>query len=268
MLEPDDARDPVDASYDWPLELDTAIDEARQNGIDVAFTVTGTPDWVEGGSTPTDPRDYANFLTAAARRFPSVRLWVIWDAPAQSFTASRYARLLDGAYAALKARNRGNSVVGGNSATAGKVRPQRWISSLKLPNGKRPRMDLYGHDAASSRRPDLDARSLGCGRADLSDVDTLNGWVRDAFGSKRLFITNYTLPTNDNWRYDFKVSTANQASWLTAALRIAKRQSYIYSLAYNGLYDEESRPENDQVKAGLIDVDGTKRAAFNAFKRG
>ena len=79
---------------------------------------------------------------------------------------------------------------------------------------------------------------------------------------------DFTLPTNDNWRYDFKVSASTQASWLTAALRIAKRQKYIYSLAYNGLYDEESRGDDKQVESGLIALDGTKRSAFNAFKRG
>ena len=277
VLKPDSARDPLDASYDWPLELDTAIDEAKQNGIDVALTVTGTPGWANGDKAPriapNDPKAYADFLTAAAARYPGVHLWVIWDGPTQSenfqpVSASRYARLLDGAYVALKAKSKLNRVVGGNSFTVGKITPQRWIRSLKLPNGKRPRMDLYGHDAFSTRRPNLDAVTLGKGTADLSDIDTLHEWVDDAFGSKRLFITNFTLPTNDNWRYDFKVSASTQASWLTAALRIAKREKYIYSLAYTGLYDEESRPDNNQVESGLIELDGTKRSAFNAFKRG
>ena len=120
-------------------------------------------------------------------------------------------------------------------------------------------MDFYGHDAFSTRRPNLDAVTLGKGTADLSDIDTLNEWVDDAFGNKRLFITNFTLPTNDNWRYDFKVSASTQASWLTAALRIAKREKYIYSLAYNGLFDEESRGDDKQVESGLIALDGTKR---------
>ena len=84
VLEPDDARDPLDAGYDWPLELDTAIDEARRNGIDVALTVTGTPEWANGDKAahaPTNPKDYADFLTAAAERYPGVHLWVIWDGP-------------------------------------------------------------------------------------------------------------------------------------------------------------------------------------------
>ena len=252
LFKPDAARDPLDAGYDWPLELDTAIDEARRNGIDVALTVTGTPKWAGGGRAPTNPKDYADFLTAAAERYPGVHLWVIWEAPTATFSPSRYARLLDGAYAALKAKSTRNRVVGGNSSTSS---APRWIGRLKLPSGKRPRMDLYGHDASSRRRPAAD------------DFDALNDRVRDAFGAKRLFV-NYALPTNANSRYDFRVSTADQAAYLSAALRIAKRASYIETLAYNGLYDEESRPDGKQLESGLIAIDGTKRAAFNAFKRG
>ena len=277
VMKPDNARDPLDTGYDWPDEIDTAIDEAKRNGLQVALTVTGAPEWANGGKeprfAPTDPKDYADFLTAAASRYPGVHLWVIWDGPTQSenfqpVSATRYAKLLDGAYAALKAKSSRNKVVGGNSFTIGKVSPQKWIKGLKLANGKRPRMDFYGHDAFSTRRPNLKAVTLGKGTADLSDIDTLDEWVKDAFGNKRLFLTNFTLPTNTNWRYDFKVSPASQASWLTAAFKIAKSQSYIYSLAYNGLYDEEARPDNRQVESGLIDVEGTKRAAYNAFKKG
>ena len=32
VLEPLDATDPLDASYDWPDEIDTAISEARATG--------------------------------------------------------------------------------------------------------------------------------------------------------------------------------------------------------------------------------------------
>lgn len=277
VFKPDDGKDPVDTGYDWPAEIDTAIDEAKRNGMDVALTVTGTPEWANGEKeprfAPTQPQDYADFLTAAAKRYPAIHLWVIWDGPTQAenfqpVSASRYARLLDGAYAALKARSKLNKVVGGNSYTTGKITPQKWISALKLANGKRPRMDFYGHDASSGRRPDIKAKPLSGGRADLSDVDTLTDWVRDAFGNKRLFLTRFTLPTNRNWRYDFRVTPSAQASWMTASFRIARSQSSVYTLAYNGLLDEDPRGDNTEVKSGLIDGDGVKRRAYSAYKKG
>ena len=202
-----------------------------------------------------------------------MHLWVIWDGPTQSenfqpVSATRYARLLDGAYAALKAREqaqprRRRQLLHRRQGHAAALDPLAQARQRQAPADGllRPRRVL--HAPPGPRRV-----TLGKGTADLSDIDTLHEWVDDAFGTKRLFITNFTLPTNDNWRYDFKVSASTQASWLTAALRIAKREKYIYSLAYNGLYDEESRGDDKQVESGLIELDGTKRSAFNAFKRG
>src|SRR3954468_8418966 len=39
------ATDVDDPSYEWPDEIDTAISEAKRQGISVALTVTGTPSW-------------------------------------------------------------------------------------------------------------------------------------------------------------------------------------------------------------------------------
>ena len=188
VLKPDNARDPLDASYDWPLELDTAIDEATQNGIDVALTVTGTPGWANGDKAPryapTDPKDYADFLTAAAKRYPGVHLWVIWDGPTQSENfqpsprplrapARRRLRRAEGREQAQPRRRR--QLVHRRQGRAAALDPP-----LKLPNGKRPRMDFYGHDAFSTPAPGPRRVTLGKGTADLSDIDTLTS------GSRRL----------------------------------------------------------------------------------
>ncbi len=160
----------------------------------------GTPAWANGGRTPdwapTAPRDYARFLTAAARRYPAVRHWMIWGEPTKStnFQPLRsdsgrrlrgrglrgphiYARMLDRAYGALKAVSRANLVIGGNTFTVGTVSPRRWIQALRLPSGRRPRMDLYGHNPFTARRPVLSQPPLGRGYADFGDLDTLAGWL-------------------------------------------------------------------------------------------
>jgi hypothetical protein len=223
QLEPLEAKDPLDASYEWPDQIDTAISEARANGIQVGLTVTGTPEWAKRD----DPKAYAAFVTAAARRYAAVHLWTI--EPPKSVSGRAHARQLDAAYAALKARSKRNRVIGGNSAGNGAA---RWIRSLKLANGKAPRMDFYGHSTTRALTAD--------------DVEEL----ADAAG-KRLFLT-LSLTVN-----------SSQSSRLRSALRVARRSSDVYSLAYRSLYDE------DTTKTGLIDsVDNTKRAAFAAFKNG
>src|SRR3954453_15268448 len=72
-LEPLDAKDVDDPSYEWPDEIDTAISEARSAGLQVALTVTGTPSWSKKTT------DFATFAAVAAKRYPSVHLWTIWD---------------------------------------------------------------------------------------------------------------------------------------------------------------------------------------------
>lgn len=223
FLEPLDARDPLDASYEWPDDVDTALAEARKKGIAVGLTVTGLPEWSSAKRT----RDLADFLTAAARRYKRVHLWSIWENPSKTFSASRYARVLDKSYAALKRRSKRNVVVGGNSKGSN---ANRWLRGLKLPNGKRPRMDLYGHDAGS--------------KLTNSTVRKLSRKAKH-----RLFVT---LGVEEGSR---------QASRVKSALRVARRSKRVATLAYDGLYD-------DTTPTGLLDPDGSKRAAFNAFKRG
>ena len=51
----------------------------------VALLVEDAPPWANGGRpaiwAPTDAGDYADFLAAAARRYPLVRRWMIWGEP-------------------------------------------------------------------------------------------------------------------------------------------------------------------------------------------
>jgi hypothetical protein len=224
VLKPLEAKDPVDASYEWPDQIDTAISEARANKIQVALVVTGKPDWAKRD----DARAYADFLTAAARRYKAVHIWTIGEDPGKSLSGRVYARQLDAAYAALKARGSRNRVIGGNSTGNGAA---RWIRSMKLANGKAPRMDLYGH---TTTRP-----------LTADDVEEL----ADAAG-ERLFL-NLSLTAN-----------SSQASRLRAALRVAKRSSDVFSLGYRAVMDD------GDAQTGLIDVNNEKRASYNAFKRG
>src|SRR5215218_4752915 len=94
-LEPLDAKDVEDPSYEWPEEIDTAIAEAKSAGLQVALTVTGTPDWSEKTG------DFPTFVRVAPKRYPSVHLWSIWDGKYPG-GARKYAQLLDGAYTSLK----------------------------------------------------------------------------------------------------------------------------------------------------------------------
>ncbi len=296
---PANPTDPNDVAYVWPAELDSAVAQAATAGMRVALLVQGTPGWANRGRdqrwAPTRVGDYADFLRAAARRYPSVRLWSIWGEPTRRDNflplyherrdrgltrkmkkgPHTYARLLDASYAALKRANRRNLVIGGNSFVTGDVSPRNWIKNLRLPNGRPPRMDLYGHNPFSSRRPNLKRGPLGHGFADFSDLDTLSRWV-DRYLAKprgkrrlRLFLAEFFIPTDHfNHEFNFYVKRRTAASWLTDALRITRRWSRIYALGWFSLYDDPPNAKGDEVNRGLLDHRGRRKPAYSAFKRG
>ena len=298
---PANPRDPADPAYAWPLQIDRAIGEGGAQGIQVSVLVMQTPPWANGGRewrwAPTRPQDYADFLEAASRRYPQVRHWMIWSEPTKadnfqplSPDGSRrlrgralrgprlYAQMLDRAYAALKRVSRRNIVIGGNTFTVGTVSPLRFIQALRLPNGKPPRMDLFGHNPFSARTPKLSQRPLGRGYADISDLDTLTKWLDRNLRRKKAGCTVdgcgcssprcRSRPTTPTSSSTSTLSQKTQADWIRRALRIARRWKRIYTFGYLGLYDDPVRPAGDQVERGLIERSGRRKPGFTAFKRG
>jgi hypothetical protein len=295
---PADPKDPADPAYSWPTEVDRAVAEGRRYGIGVSILLSGAPGWANGGRpsiwAPRRPGDFADFASAAARRYPGIRHWMIWGEPskatrfqplvnatgrrlsrAQRRGPRRYARILDASYAALKRVNRRNLVIGGNTWTGGDVLPLNFIRAMRLPGGRRPRMDLYGHNPFGIRIPDLRESPVAFGHADYSDLDTLTRWLdrygyRDRRGRRlRLFLSEYTIPTDhSNYEFNFWVTWRTQAKWLAAALRIARRWPRIHTLGYLGLYDDPPRPDGLEVNRGLLTRTGKRKPAFYTFQEG
>jgi hypothetical protein len=93
---PRNASDPNDPAYDWTV-YDRAVRKAAEDGIQVLFSIYGTPAWANGGQSPNvAPRfgiDLRNFAYAAALRYggtfqgadgtplPAVRDWLAWQQP-------------------------------------------------------------------------------------------------------------------------------------------------------------------------------------------
>ena len=297
---PASPRDPGDPAYQWPSELDLVLSEARRYGIQVSVLLIWSPSWANGGRdrrwAPTRPKDFADFAAAASKRYPGVRYWMVWSEPSKAgnfqplaeATAVRkrltpvqrrgpriYATMLDATYGALKRVGRRDLVIGGNTFTTGTIVPLNFIRAMRLPGGRRPRLDLYGHNPFTLRRPDLREDPFRSGYADFSDLDTLAGWV-DRYlwrrrGTKRpgLFLSEFTLPTDHpNHEFNFYVTREIQAAWLARALRIARSWKRIHTLGWLSLYDDPPRPEGDEVNRGLLERDGGRKPSYQAYKEG
>jgi len=284
---------PSDPAYRWPADVTYAIRQARRYRIRVALLITDTPRWANGGRSaawaPRRASDFGRFARAAARRYRSVRHWLIWGEPSRQenfrplprFECTgprRYARMLDSAYVHLKRQNRRNLVIGGNTFTTGHVAPRQFIKCMAYRRRSRPRMDMYGHNPFTRRRPNLRKRPLGFGYADFSDLDTLARWLDRYLGRRRgrrlkLFLSEWTIPTDHaNHEFNFWTTRRVAASWLRSALRITRRWSRIYTLGWVGLYDEEPNGPNgrhgDDVHRGLLDSSGAKKPAYFVYKGG
>ncbi len=284
-VEPANPRSPEDPSYRWPAALDQAVAEGRRTGIQVALLVNQAPKWSNGGKPEIfrpRPRAFADFLAAASRKYPTVRRWMVWGEPnrfavfrpnkrGSSAGPRAYAKLLDASYGALKEVSARNIVIGGMTFTGSggaDMPPRQWLSRMRLPNGRPPRLDWYGHNPFSTRFPDLSDGPIPGGFRDISDIDLLSREVARVYPRRRpkLWLSEYVIQSDHgSTEFNVFVSKKGQAQWLTGAFRAANSLPSVAGLGWLALQDD---PESKLSRNyGLITADGTRKPSFRAFRR-
>lgn len=297
---PANPLDPNDPAYTWPSYLTESLAAADAAGMQTQVLVLGTPPWANGGKSwefvPDNYKDFGDFSQAISKRYPSVDHWMVWGEPNrapnfQPFTPVRnptkkklnkaeqvaprnYAQVLDAAYAGFKAADPGDNVIGGNTYTsAGKddINPYQWIRYLKLPNGQRPRMDMWGHNPygfdlpklknpKSKRKTDKPAPR---GTVPFSDIRYLVRELDKNFKGKRfkLFLSEWGVPTgfkDKDLLYALKPKVAK--AWVKAGYKIARQYKRIYTLGWIHPVD------GDRASQGLLDRSGKRKATYKVFK--
>ena len=283
-----------DPAYRWSAEIDYAIRQGARYHMRVLLEVSQTPRWANGGRAasypPSRPSDLASFLTAAARRYPAVHLWMIWGEPnhkvnfgslvparasartltrAQAAAPRLYAQMVDASYGALKRVNTRNLIIGGDTYTTGDISTPLWIRYMRLPNGHPPRMDLYGHNPFSWRRaPNLANPPSPQNEVDFSDLARLERLVDHNLAPPHrtigLFLSEWTIPTAP-WddSFNFYATPSVQAQWIRDACGIVRRSPWIYALGWTpSPYDG---PDGTTAE-GLIYHDGARKPGYYAFK--
>jgi hypothetical protein len=282
-VRPGDPTDPSDPSYRWPASLQTAIAEGVRYGVRLALTVEGFPAWSNGGRgptwAPTDARDFANFMQAASRMYPTVHRWLILNEvnyfknfqplpPHSSVGPERYAELLDAAYGALKGVSPANLVIGGMTYSAGTISAPKFIRWMRLPDGAPPRMDYYGYNPYSTRYPRLDKRAYSPDAYEINDIGSLHrelaGIYRPTGHVPKLWLSEFGISDSPSSAFDYYVSRAVQALWVTAAFRLVDSVSYVAALGWFELLDQSPPPANPLTE-GLMTVNGTPKPSFYAY---
>jgi hypothetical protein len=284
--------DPGDPAYRWPPEIDEAVQLAPHYGIRLMLQVMNSPPWANGGRSgewaPND-RDYARFLIAASRRYPSIRHWMIWGETnrrevfrpmpnASPVGPRRYARLLAAAYRGLKRTSRRNRVIGGMTWSFGHVYPAQFARWMRLPNGRPAPLDLWGHNPFTSRFPDLRLRNF-VGFPGARDFGGLDTFVRELRGvyhadrrrfryrGPRLWLSEFTIPSDRaTYEFNFWTTRRGQARWVTEAYRVARRTPWIAGLGWIGLLDDPAGTPSGRTN-GLMTYEGERKPAYFAYKR-
>ena len=149
-----------DPAYRWQT-ADTVLNGLHERGIEPLVTLYGAPAWANGGRKPNAPpkssRTFSDFAYAAAKRYPFVRKWTIWNEPNQNLylagtSPSLYVKtLLNPGYAAIHRANRRALVAGGVTAprgNSGGYGPLAWVRGLAAAHAK---LDAYAHNPYPTR---------------------------------------------------------------------------------------------------------------------
>jgi hypothetical protein len=270
---PKDAASPRDPAYDW-RRPDRILGGLRRYGLTPVLTLVGTPRWANGGRPPNfappHPRDFHRFAIAAARRYPWVRYWLIWNEPNKRLwlrptRAAIYVQhLLNPGYEAIHAVLPHARVGGGVTAPRGGlggVAPVVWVHGMAAAHAE---LDAYAHHPYPSS-PGETPSSGGCKNCPSITMATLPKLlilVRRSFGPKPVWLTEYgyqTKPPDDF----LGVPPKRQATMLSLAALRAWRLSRV-TMLIQYLYRDEVALSRFQT--GLVFADDRPKPSLQAFR--
>jgi hypothetical protein len=300
---PLDGFDPADPAYDWS-RYDAIVTNAAAQGVQVVFSIFGTPPWANGGRPPTraplHPADLEAFAAAAAARYsgtyaladgtvlPRVARWTAWNEPNLPIglvpqwkrvgghwriqSAIDYAHIcnavVDGVHSTLL---RGDLVACGDTAPRGNNAP----ASIRPTTS--PLAFIRAMKTAGARGFDAYAHHPYPGSP--SESPTTRPAARTAvdFGNLDTLISLVTQLYGrkpiwvDEYGYetnppDFMlgVTQAKQALYLTQSIALARANPRITMLLWFLLRDE---PRLGGWQSGLETAAGRRKPAFGAFAR-
>jgi len=266
--------EPKPGVFDWS-GYDTVLGGLHARGIEPVLTLVSTPRWANGGQSsnwaPTSGATFAAFAAAAAKHYPYVRRWLIWNEPNQrrwlrpTEPAVYVQKLLNPAYAAIHRVHPGALVAGGVTApraATGGVSPVAWIHGMAEAHAH---LDAYAHNPYPLD-PGETPTSGGCDHCATLTMATLPRLIADvraAFGAKtRIWLSEYGYQTDPPDRL-LGVPDATQARYLDeAALRAYLAPRVDMLVQY--LVQDDSQLAGWQ--SGLMTASGARKPSYAAFQ--
>lgn len=257
-------------AYSWG-SADRVLKALRRHHIDIVLGISGCPRWANGGRrpnvAPTSSPFIRDFAHAAARRYPWVRRWLIWNEPNQSRFLNPPSpevyvqRILNPAYTALHTSNPRNRVGGGGTAPRGNLSPVTWIRRMAAAGAK---LDAYAHHPYPEDPHAETPVSGGCGHCrsiTMATLDRLGRETLKAWGPIPLWLTEYGYQTNPPDR-EQGVSWPKQVLFEGEAALRAYRAARVDMLIHFLLRDD---PAPAGWQSGLLTARGLPKLAAQAF---
>jgi hypothetical protein len=270
---PKDATSPTDRAYDWRLP-DKVLRGLRRHGLTPVLTLVGTPGWANNGRAPMyappHPRDFRRFAIAAARRYPWIRYWLIWNEPNKPLwlkptRAAIYVQhLLNPGYEGIHSVLRHALVGGGVTAPRGGlggISPVVWIHGMALAHAK---LDAYAHHpypSSPGETPSSHACRF-CPSITMATLPKLLILEKRYFGPKPVWLTEYGYQTNPPDTF-LGVTPKKQATLLSLAAMRAWRLPRV-TMLIQYLYQDE--PQLSRFQSGLTYVDGRPKPSLQGFR--
>jgi Beta-galactosidase len=267
--------EPAEGAFRW-RSSDQVLRGLQTRGIQPVVTLVGTPAWANGGRPPrfAPPRgkEFASFATAAARRYPFVRYWVIWNEPnlrrwlEPTLPGTYVRRLLNPAYRAIHRVNRRARVAGGVTGPRGNVgglSPVDWLRGMRKAGAKLDAYAHHPHPGGPFETPTKGGcRGPSCKTITLANLSLLQREVRRAWGRRvRIWLTEWGYQTNPPDEF-LGVSRKLQAQYIGEAARRVYRARQV-DMLIQFLYRDEPQPERFQ--SGLVTLAGRAKPAYYAF---
>src|SRR5262249_10341020 len=135
-----------------------------------------------------------------------------------------------------------------------------------LPNGRRPRLDEWGHNPFTERPIDLQLKPMSRFTYDFDDLDTLTAELDAFYPNKHigLFLTESGTPTeHSNVDWFFHTTRADQARRLRQMCDAARGFKRIAAISNYLLRDQ---PGTRGWTTGLITASGVKKPAWRVYR--
>jgi hypothetical protein len=299
---PREGTDFDDPAYDWRL-YDRIVLQAERHGVEVLFTIFGTPPWANGGGRPTRaPRNddrLREFAYAAATRYsgttlrrdgvllPRVRYWTAWNEPNLQIglvpqwkrvgrtwviqSAIDYARICNAVVEGIRTTMlRGQKIACGVTAARGNNNPKGAKPSVSplaflraMKKAGATGFDAYAHHPYYGGPAETPA-TPSPGRGGVT-LGNIDALVSEL---TRLYGRKRIWLTEYGYQTNppdnvFGVPWETQAAYVRDAFQIARAHPRIDMLLWFLLQDE---PDPARWQSGLISATGEKKPAFDAFR--